>query len=163
MPTLINLSEIIVDDWVRYDRPGSQDVASRHVLVSAEDLARFPQFFERSPFHLGVELESDDEVDDLAAWLPRLELIRLKFDVFADGRPFSQAKLLRERFAYRGDICAYGEVLRDQLSFMQRCGINQFSLADGEDVELALDAFRDIHESYQPELMLAELGRVANG
>jgi uncharacterized protein (DUF934 family) len=161
MTTVINLSEVIVDDWVRYDRFRALGVVSR-VLVSLDDLGRYPRYFERSLFQLGVELEADDEIDDIAGWLPRLDLVSLNFGAFADGRPFSQAKLLRDRFGYRGDIRAYGEVLRDQLSFMQRCGINQFGLAEGEDVELALGAFADISESYQPELVQLEPGQVAN-
>ncbi len=68
------------------------------------------------------------------------------------GRAFSQARLLRERMAYRGDIRAQGDVLRDQLSFMQRCGFTQFQLADSEEISLALNAFSDISHSYQPEL-----------
>ena len=162
MTTVINLSEVIVDDWVRYDRFRPLGGA-RRVLVSIEDLERYPRYFERSLFELGVELAPDDRVDDIAGWLSRLGLVSLNFGGFADGRPFSQAKLLRERFAYRGDIRAHGQVLRDQLSFMQRCGINQFSLAEGEDVELALGAFQDISESYQPELVQVELGQAANG
>jgi uncharacterized protein (DUF934 family) len=162
MPTLINLSGILVDNWVRNDRLGSLGVG-RHVLVRVDDLRRDPPFFEHSSFQLGVELESDDEIADITAWLPRLKLIRLKFDVFADGRPFSQAKLLRERFAYNGDICAHGEVLADQLSFMQRCGINQFSLADGEDAGLALRTIHDIQDSYQPVLMHSDLERLESG
>ncbi len=162
MPTLINLSGILVDNWVRYDRLGSLAVA-RHVLVRVDDLRRDPSFFEYSLFQLGVELESDDEIADITAWLPRLKLIRLKFDVFADGRPFSQAKLLRERFAFSGDICAHGEVLADQLSFMQRCGINQFSLADGEDTDLALRTIHDIQDSYQPALMRSGLECIKSG
>jgi uncharacterized protein (DUF934 family) len=162
MTTVIDLSEVIVDDWVRYDRFRALG-GVRRVLVSFEDLGRYPRYFERSLFQLGVELEADVPIDDIAGWLPRLDLISLNFAVFADGRPFSQAKLLRDRFGYRGDIRAHGEVLRDQLSFMQRCGINQFSLAEGEDVELALGAFADISESYQPELVQLEIGKAANG
>ena len=162
MKTVIDLSEVIVDDWVRYDRFRAQG-GIRRVLVSLEDLGRYPRYFERSLFQLGVELEADDEIDDIASWLPRLDLVSLNFAVFADGRPFSQAKLLRERFDYRGDIRAHGQVLRDQLSFMQRCGINQFRLAEGEDVELALSAFQDISKSYQPELVQAEIRKAANG
>jgi uncharacterized protein (DUF934 family) len=161
MTTSINLSEEIIDDWVRYDRFRSLGGA-RRVLVSIEDLKRCPRYFERSLFELGVELAAEDRVDDIAGWLPRLGLVSLNFGAFADGRPFSQAKLLRERFAYRGDIRAHGQVLRDQLSFMQRCGINQFSLAEGEDVELALAAFQDISESYQPLVQL-EIRKAANG
>ena len=162
MTTAISLSEVIIDDWVRYDRFRSLGGA-RRVLVSIEDLKRYPRYFERTLFELGVELAAEDRVDDIAGWLPRLGLVSLNFGAFADGRPFSQAKLLRERFAYRGDIRAHGQVLRDQLSFMQRCGINQFSLAEGEDVELALAAFQDISESYQPELVQLEIGKAANG
>ena len=162
MTTVINLTEVIVDDWVRYDRFRALG-GVRRVLVSFDDLRRYPRYFERSLFQLGVELEADDQIDDIAGWLPRLDLISLNFAVFADGRPFSQAKLLRDRFGYRGDIRAHGEVLRDQLSFMQRSGINQFSLAEGEDVELALGAFADISDSYQPELLQLEIGKAANG
>ena len=88
--------------------------------------------------------------------------MRVNFTSFADGRPFSQAKLLRERFSYTGDIRAHGQVLRDQLAFMRCCGINQFSLAEGEDVELALAAFNDISSSYQPGTVKQELVRAVN-
>ena len=78
--------------------------------------------------------------------------LRAQGESFADGRAFSQARLLRERFSFQGDIHAQGEVLRDQLSFMQRCGVSQFRLAEREDTELALSAFADISKNYQPEL-----------
>jgi uncharacterized protein (DUF934 family) len=162
MATVIDLSAVVTDEWVRYDRYRSLGGATR-ILVSVVDLARYPRYFERSSLRLGLDLEVGDAIGEVSAWLPRFELIRLNFEAFSDGRPFSQARLLRERYAYRGDIRAHGQVLRDQLSFMQRCGINQFSLADGEDVDLALDAFQDISESYQPPLQQMALGRVANG
>ncbi len=159
MATVIDLSAVIIDEWVCYDRYRSLGGATR-VLVSVADLARYPRFFERSTLRLGLDLEVDGVVEEVSAWLPRFELVRLNFGVFSDGRPFSQAQLLRGRFCYRGDIRAHGQVLRDQLSFMQRCGINQFSLADGENVDLALDAFQDISESYQPPLQQREPVRV---
>ena len=162
MKSVIDLSEVIVDDWVRYDRFRPLG-GVRRVLVNLEDLERYPRYFERSLFQLGVELEAEDQIDDIAGWLPRIDLISVNFGGFADGRPFSQAKLLRDRFGYRGDIRARGEVVRDQLSFMQRCGINQFCLAEGEDLELALAAFHDISESYQPVLIQLEIGQAANG
>ena len=76
----------------------------------------------------------------------------LKFEGFSDGRAFSQARLLRERYRFTGEIRARGEVLRDQLSFMQRCGFTEFELEDNTDIKLALSAFGDISHSYQPEL-----------
>lgn len=161
MPTLINLSAIIDDEWVSYDRYRSLGGATR-VLVSIADLSRYPRYFERSLLRLGLDLQANDAVAEIADWLPRVELIRLNFGSFADGRPFSQARLLRERYAYGGDIRAHGQVLRDQLWFMQRCGINQFSLADGEDAGLALAAFGDISRSYQPPLEAAKPVRAVN-
>jgi len=150
MANVIDLSGILVDDWVSFDRSRCMGIA-RRLLVSRQDLVKYPRYFERARIELGLELEPGDMIADIANWLPRLALVCLNFGAFFDGRAFSQARLLRERFAYRGDIRACGEVLRDQLGFMQRCGINQFSLADGEDVELALAAFADISVSYQPE------------
>jgi uncharacterized protein (DUF934 family) len=162
MANLIDSSGVIADDWVRYDRLRCMGVA-RRVLVSRHDLRKYPGYFERAQIELGADLEPDDAIADIVDWLPRLALVCLNFSAFADGRAFSQARLLRERFAYRGDIRACGEVLRDQLAFMQRCGINQFSLADGEDVDTALAAFADISVSYQPELAGPQLQQVAGG
>ena len=161
MATVIDTSSVIADDWVRFDRRRPLGAATR-VLVSVTDLARYPQYFERNLLTLGADLGADDAVEDLSDWLPRLHLIRLTFGVFTDGRPFSQARLLRERYGYRGDIRAHGQVVRDQLAFMQRCGINQFSLAEGEDVELALAAFAEISDSYQPPVRGVDARPVAS-
>lgn len=154
MATVIDNDAIIEDDWVRFDRRRSM-TAARRLLVGVAELAKYPQYFERNLLLLGADLEAADPIEDLVDWLPRLQLIRLNFGAFSDGRPFSQARLLRERYGYRGDIRAHGQVLRDQLVFMRRCGINQFSLAEGENVELALAAFAEISESYQPRPALA--------
>ena len=161
MAPLIKPGAIIQDDWVKYDRFRSLGGAQR-VLASRADLDRYPRFFERSLFELGLQLDVDDAVEDIAGWLPRLSLVSLDFPSFADGRAFSQARLLRERFDYHAEIRARGEVLRDQLSFMQRCGFTQFSLAEGEDVEQALSAFADISLSYQPEPLRQRLDQVVN-
>ena len=59
----------------------------------------------------------------------------LTFPAFTDGRAFSQARLLRQRFGYKGEIRATGNVLRDQYAFMQRCGFDAFEVA--EDTDLA--------------------------
>ncbi len=151
MAIVINSCEVIADDWIRYDRNRPIGCASR-IVASVADLAKYRGFFKRAVFQLGVELEVNAEIEEVRDWLPRLDLVILNFDSFADGRAFSQARILRERYHYQGDIRAQGEVLRDQLSFMQRCGINQFDLGDSEDVALALSSFSDISKNYQPEL-----------
>ena len=162
MARVIDRYRIIADDWRRYDRFAAQG-AMRRVLVSSDDLVRYPHYFERSTFELGLDLGADEAPDDFVNWLPRLDMVRLNFESFADGRAFSQAQMLRHRYAFSGDIRAHGQVLRDQLSFMFRCGINQFSLAQGEDIELALAAFTDISESYQPDSSECAFDRVVNG
>ena len=151
MPCVINLCEIIEDKWYKLDAMEPIGDAAR-VIVSLERMRADWDQLGRAGCLLGVELEVTDLVTDIEAVLPRLELVVLNFDAFVDGRAFSQARLLRERFAFQGDIRAQGEVLRDQLSFMQRCGISQFCLADSEDADLALNAFTDISKNYQPEL-----------
>jgi uncharacterized protein (DUF934 family) len=146
-----NSCEVVEDDWIRYDRNRLIGCANR-VVASVADLVSYRKYFKRAVFQLGVVLEVNVAIEEIADWLPRLELVILNFDSFADGRAFSQARMLRERYHYKGDIRAQGEVLRDQLSFMQRCGINQFELGDSEDVTLALSSFRGISINYQPEL-----------
>ena len=64
----------------------------------------------------------------------------------------ARLKLLRDRYQFSGDIRAMGDVIRDQLAFMRRCGFNQFEIPDDEDSQLALLAFNEISYGYQPDL-----------
>ena len=151
MPILINRYQVLKDKWIRLDDMEPVGDAER-VIVSMARLRADRDRFERAGLLLGVELAVTDRVADIEVSLTRLQLVVLNFDAFSDGRAFSQARLLRERFSFQGNIRAQGEVLRDQLSFMQRCGVSQFCLADSEDTNLALSAFTDISKNYQPEL-----------
>lgn len=73
-----------------------------------------------------VSLANTDPVEDLAPHVGRLRLIVLDFPKFSDGRAYSQARLLRGRLGYRGELRATGGVLQDQLPFMLRCGFDSF-------------------------------------
>ena len=84
---------------------------------------------------VGVQLEGADEVEALAPILAELSVVALGFPKFRDGRSFSSARLLRERFGYHGEIRAVGEVLRELASFMMRCGFDAFEPADGSTPE----------------------------
>ncbi|MCP4877643.1 MAG: DUF934 domain-containing protein [Gammaproteobacteria bacterium] len=151
MSIVISSGEAIKDEWVRINSIDLIDDAE-HIIVDLEFLHTHWSQLEHAQALVGVELEVTDPIAEIEAYLPGLVLVVLSFDAFSDGRAFSQARMLRQRYAFEGDIRAQGEVLRDQLAFMQRCGINQFCLAEGEAVEPALTAFSDIRESYQPEL-----------
>jgi uncharacterized protein (DUF934 family) len=80
---------------------------------------------------VGVRLEVDQDVEDLAYDLPRLSLVALAFPKFRDGRQYSSARLLRERFGFDGEVRAVGDVLREQAQFMVRCGFDAFEPSDG--------------------------------
>ncbi len=99
---------------------------------------------------LGVLVPNTVAVADLAGDLSHWQVVALEFPKFADGRAYSQARLLRERYGYRGEIRAVGDVLRDQLLFMARSGFDAFALRADRALEEALAAFAEFSESYQP-------------
>jgi uncharacterized protein (DUF934 family) len=99
---------------------------------------------------LGIRLESDERIDEILPRLDDFELIALNFPNLNDGRHFTSARLLRERYGYRGQIRAIGQVLRDQLDLMRRCGFDAFELPAGRDAAAALAAFGEISVVYQP-------------
>lgn len=150
MAIVIDQRAVIADRWTAYD--GKQSVCRNgRIIVKLAYLLDNWKQLEATDFPLGVELVVTDQVENIEACLPRLKLVVLNFEAFSDGRAFSQARILRERFLFHGDIRAQGQVVRDQLSFMQRCGINQFCLADGEEANQALAAFSEISTAYQVE------------
>lgn len=97
----------------------------------------------------GVWLQPDEDFEPLLPDLDRLPLIAVHFPLFTDGRGYSIARLLRERHGYRGELRAIGDVLRDQLYFLHRCGFDAFALRADQDAEQALRAFGDYSVSYQ--------------
>ena len=150
MGVLISSNQIVEDDWIKLDDDVSVGSHVRAIVSSGRLRAEW-EILRISPIGLGVELEATDFIEEFEEYLHGLELVVLRFDSFADGRAFSQARLLRRRFGFTGTIRASGDVLRDQLAFMQRCGFDQFQLADSEEADLALAAVSDISLSYQPE------------
>lgn len=98
---------------------------------------------------VGVRVEADEEIEALAYDLPRLAVVALAFPKFRDGRHYSNARLLRERYGYRGELRAVGDVLREQALFMLRCGIDAFEPADSSDADQWLAATRRYRHVYQ--------------
>jgi len=96
-----------------------------------------------------VVLEPNDDPARLAGSLGEVRVIAVNFPKFGDGRGFSIARLLRERYGYRGELRAVGEVGRDHLFAMAQCGFDAFELREGEDAQEALAAFEDFSETYQ--------------
>lgn len=99
---------------------------------------------------LGIRLESGERIDEILPCLNDFSLIALNFPSLNDGRQFTTARLLRERYGYRGQIRAIGHVSRDRLDLMRRCGFDAFELPAGKDANVALAAFGEISVVYQP-------------
>jgi uncharacterized protein (DUF934 family) len=99
---------------------------------------------------LGVRLKPSDAVEQIAEELRLLAVIALEFPKFNDGRALSQARLLRERYGYRGEIRATGKVVRDLLQFMHRCGFDAFETNDQVTAEIVERSLASFSLSYQP-------------
>lgn len=99
---------------------------------------------------LGLQLDAGAEPAKLADDLHRFSVICLQFDSFTDGRPYSQACLLRERYGYRGELRARGNILRDQFDFMRRYGIDALEITKEADALAWQDAVAEIDIYYQP-------------
>lgn len=102
------------------------------------------------PAPLGVQLRNTDPVEEIAPDVGRLALIALEFPKFSDGRAFTQARLLRERYRFAGELRATGQVLPDQLHHMRRCGFDAFELAKGEPLQAWRRAISSFSAVYQP-------------
>jgi len=98
----------------------------------------------------GVILNGEVPVENIESDLDKLDLIALDFPNYVDGRCFSHARLLREAFQYQGDILAIGDILRDQVAHLERCGVNLIKFTDHRNIEDALKAFSEFSTPYQP-------------
>lgn len=98
---------------------------------------------------VGVWLASDERPEALKDDTATLQMIAVDFPKFGDGRGYSIAYNLRMRYDYTGELRAVGDVLRDQLFYMQRVGFNSFAVRADRDVNDALKGLSDFSESYQ--------------
>jgi uncharacterized protein (DUF934 family) len=98
----------------------------------------------------GVSWPNDRKIGELAPYLDWLALVALAFPTFKDGRAYSQARLLRERYGFRGELRATGQVLRDQLLFMHRAGFDAFELSKDADAAVFVQALTRYTVFYQP-------------
>lgn len=111
-------------------------------------LAEAPTLSDRNT-RVGVRLAPDDEIDELVPYLQQIQLIEIDFPRYTDGRGYSQAQLLRRRHGYEGELRAVGHVLRDQIFYMYRSGIDAYETARA-DLSSVLEALKEFSEVYQP-------------
>ena len=150
MRKIIKNTAIIEDQWTLLDADVELNVAlntQQAIVPLALWQAHKEQLKAINP--IGVWLEAEQEIENLLDDLELFTVIALNFPVFTDGRHFSSARLLRERYAYSGEIRAIGDVLRDQLFFMQRCGFDAYALRSDRCPIDALKSLTELSVSYQ--------------
>ena len=98
---------------------------------------------------VGIRLMPSDTIESISDDLSTISLIELYFPVYTDGRSFSQARLLRNRYHYAGEIRATGNFLADQVFYLYRVGIDTFEFNDPKAMETGLAALKDFSVTYQ--------------
>src|SRR6202795_57009 len=144
---LLRDRQIVVDEW-RYLAEAAADEAVP-LIVTFDQWQAEPDTWAKRPGRLGIVLSPAQKVEQLAPDLARFQLIGAEFSGPSEGRGYTQARLLRERYRWNGELRATGYVRRDQLFFMARCGFNSFELPDSE-IDSASTVFSTFSAEYQP-------------
>ena len=156
MPKLIKDGSLVDDQWVLVKEatdPGIlQVLPGRSIIVPYRFWKFFPDDIADYTGEVTIWLDSHEKVSDIRDPLDSFPLIALNFPAFSDGRSYTNARELRENLGYQGELRAIGDVLRDQLYYMHRCGFNAFQLRHDQDVEECVQAFNDFHTGYQASI-----------
>ncbi|TKC83004.1 DUF934 domain-containing protein [Trinickia terrae] len=157
MTSIIKNRSVVSDDWtvVRAAEDGALPAAAAlpagKVLVPLAlwQAERETLAATKSKSELGVWLAPDSEPADFVADFGKITLIGVDFPVFRDGRGYSTARLLRERYGWKGELRAIGDIMRDQLHHLARCGFDAFAVRADKDIHDALKAFTEFSVLYQ--------------
>lgn len=147
---IIKDQSIVEDTWRYID--DNDAITDSDIIISATRWKNEKDKLQNHNGKLGVLIEFDNNIDDIKADLEHFELIAIQFKTFADGRGYSYATLLR-RMGWTKEIRATGDVLRDQVFYMHRCGFTAFEIRQDRSIEDALKAFSDFSIAYQPAII----------
>ncbi|HUI16398.1 MAG TPA: DUF934 domain-containing protein [Alphaproteobacteria bacterium] len=146
---LIKGGEVVEDPW-RLLADDEAAPAEGPIAVTLERWQQEQNALLSRAAPLGLRLKAGQHPQAVAEEVARFALIALEFPKFTDGRAYSYARLLRERYGYKGELRAVGQVLRDQLLFMHRCGFDAFEIARADAAEAWRKALGEIGVFYQP-------------
>ncbi len=150
MPKLIKDGLIVDNTWTLITKAegdaAAVEVPAGQVLIPvAVWVAQKAQLQNRTD--IGVWLDSDEGAELIGTDANRFAVIGVHFPLFMDGRAFSTARLLRERFGFTGELRALGNFMRDQLCYLRRCGVNAFAFANPEaNLDEAVKSLTDLQE-----------------
>jgi uncharacterized protein (DUF934 family) len=150
---IIKNKTVVADDW-RVLRLSEGDVPESVIVPSGKVIVPLKVWLaQRNALQLrkdvGVWLASNERAEDLQNDVSRFSVIAVDFPKFGDGRGYSIAYHLRSRLGYRGELRAIGDVLRDQLFYMQRAGFDAFATREDKNINDALKGLTDFSISYQ--------------
>lgn len=148
---IIKDNQITDDAWIYVG--DDADATDGDITVSTARLKGHIQSLLDRPGKLGVRITPDDSVTKIAEFLPKLSLVELHFPELADGRLFSHAWLLRNRFNYKGELRATGHFLPDQVFYLSRVGVNSFYPENTEHLSATLAGLKDFSVKYQPSVI----------
>jgi uncharacterized protein (DUF934 family) len=146
---LVKDGQIVSDSYQRVldDAPVPEETA---VIVPAVRLLADASELTKRSGPIGVLWPNDRNISDLEPYLDKIALVALNFPTFKDGRAYSQARILREHYQFRGELRATGQVLRDQFLFLFRAGFNSFEVVKPADAHAFRDAIHRYSVFYQP-------------
>ena len=153
MPKLIDLQGQVLDNpWVFLEKDTAADMAasheSMHLIVPLQLWLSSFESLTGSGKQIAVWLDSDETAGSIADSADKAAFIALNFPGLMDGRAYSTAVALRKHHGFTGEIRAIGDVLRDQLFYMRRCGFSTFDLKDSVKLEDACNGLKDFSTSY---------------
>ena len=148
MPQVLKDNRLIDDSWTLLTED-SESLPSGDILLSYSQWQTFSDQLDSHDGSVGVIIEGNADIEDIIEPLLKLPLIAINFPKFADGRAFSSARLIRERYEYTGEIRAVGGFIRDQLYYLSRCGFNAFKFDDSVDLTEYAKSLQDFSEAYQ--------------
>ena len=153
MPKLINKNAVIDNPWTVIKASTGPDilqvVLGKNFIVPLQLWKLYQEELNEYDGNIAVWLDSDENPEQITGELDSLPLISLNFPVFSDGRSYTNARELRQKYSFKGEVRAIGDVLRDQLYYMAQCGFDTFEIRHDQETELCLDAFKDFETCYQ--------------
>jgi len=144
---IIKDKKIIEDSWTHIT--DEENISNGDITVSLARWKKDKPALTSHQGNIGVRLSSADKVEDIASDLSDIPLMALEFPAFTDGRGFTHARLLRDQYAYKGEIRAMGSYMPDQAFYLSRVGVDAFQLENQDELAVALSTLEDFTVRYQ--------------
>ena len=147
---LIKNGQVFPDAWVKLADEAPMPNEDMPIRVSYARWQQDRAALDGREAPLALDLPNTAKPEELNGGVNRFAMIALNFPKFSDGRAYSQARLLRERLGFKGELRATGHVLRDQLLFMHRAGFDAFEIPREDAAEVFAAALKELSVFYQP-------------